>query len=436
MAIAPVKVGLLGFGNVGSALLELLGAGEDDVARRTGVPLQVTRVAVRSLDAERAARLAAYRPTTDPQEVVDDPEVEVVVELIGGVEPARSLVLGALKAGKPVVTANKELLATAGAELFEVAASAGLDLLYEAAVAGAVPLIRPLRESLAGERVTRVMGIVNGTTNYILTRMSEAGASYEDALREAQDLGFAERDPTADVEGLDASAKAAILASIAFGRDVVADDVYHEGITRIRQNDIAFANRLGYEVKLLAVAERVGDIDSDDSEAGIAVRVHPAMVPRTHPLASVREAFNAVFVEGDAVGELMFYGRGAGGRPTAGAVLGDLIDAAHNLRGGTGGRTVVHKRARIRPIEELRCQYYINLDVVDRPGVLAAVASVFGENEVSIRSMEQVGLGEEAHLVFVTHTAREGAVQATLHGLGALDAVERIGGLLRVIGPE
>jgi homoserine dehydrogenase len=368
---------------------------------------------------------------------VNDPDIDVVVELIGGIEPPRTLIIEALKAGKPVVTGNKDLLASAGGELSEVAAAVGLDLLYEASVGGAIPVIRPLRESLAGERIQRVMGIVNGTTNYILTRMSEDGVDYAEALAEAQSLGYAESDPTADVEGHDASAKAAILASIAFGQDVVAGDVYREGITAVSPADIAFAHQLGYEIKLLAVAEHIaGPTGTDASLGAIAVRVHPAMVPRTHPLATVRDSFNAVFIEGEAVGELMLYGRGAGGRPTASAVLGDLIDAAHNLRAGAGGRVAVTSRAHIHPIDALRAQYYISIDVLDRPGVLAAVAGVFGENRVSIRSMEQVGLGDEARLVFITHTAVERDVQATLEGLARLDAVERVGGLLRVVGAE
>ena len=424
----PIRIGLLGCGNVGGALVQLLLADPDSVAQRTGLRFEVTRVAVRNVARERAVDLPPGCLTHDADAVVTDPDVDVVVELIGGIEPARRLVLAALKQGKPVVTANKELLANVGAELFEAAATAGVDLLYEAAVAGGIPLIRPLRESLAGERITRVMGIVNGTTNYILTRMTEEGASYGEALSEAQGLGYAERDPTADVEGYDAGAKAAILASIAFGVNVVAGDVYREGISGVTPADIDVARRLGYVVKLLAIAERVG--------GEVAVRVHPAMIPSTHPLASVRESFNAVFIEGEAVGELMLYGRGAGGLPTASAVLGDLVDAAHNLRARSSGRTGTLRVGRFRPIDELSSQYYLNLDVVDRPGVLAAVATVFGEHGVSIRSMEQEGLGDEARLVFITHRALERDVQATLHGLRHLDAVKRIGSLLRVIGPE
>ena len=425
---AVVRVGVLGCGNVGGALVELVARDADVIARRTGVRLEVTRVAVRNTARERSVDLPEGCLTNDAESVVTDPDIDVVVEVIGGIEPARSLILQALKSGKPVVTGNKELLANVGGELFEAATTAGVDLLFEAAVAGGIPLIRPLRESLVGERITRVMGIVNGTTNYILTRMTEAGATYADALSEAQSLGYAERDPTADVEGFDAGAKAAIIASIAFGVRVVAGDVYREGISGITAADIAFADRLGYVVKLLAVAE--------SHDGAIAVRVHPAMIPKTHPLAAVRESFNAVFIEGEAVGDLMLYGRGAGGMPSASAVLGDLIDAAHNLRAGGSGRSPSLAKATMHPIDELSSQYYLNLDVRDEPGVLAAVAGVFGDHDVSIRSMEQEGLGGEARLIFITHTARERDMQATIHGLRQLQAVERIGTLLRVVGQE
>jgi homoserine dehydrogenase len=420
-----VRVGLLGCGNVGAALVRLIATQGDEIAARTGVRLDVARVAVRSVAKERPVVLAPDRLTHDAAEVVDDPGIDVIVEVIGGIEPARELILTALANGKPVVTANKELLANVGAELFSAADAAGVDLLFEAAVAGGIPLIRPLRESLVGERLTRVMGIVNGTTNYILTRMTEEGTSYADALAEAQSLGYAERDPTADVEGYDAGAKAAIIASIAFGARVVAGDVYHEGISSVTAADIAFAKRLGYVVKLLAIVERDG--------AAIGVRVHPAMVPVAHPLASVRDSFNAVFVEGEAIGNLMFYGRGAGGPPTASAVLGDLIDAAGNLRKGAHASLGSLAKAQIRPIDDVRSEYYLNLEVADLPGVLAAVAGVFGHHGVSIRAMEQEGLGAEARLVFITHVARESDVQATLRDLRELDVVDRIGTLLRVI---
>ena len=426
--VGTVNVGLLGCGNVGAALVELLAERRDAIAARTGITLDVTRVAVRDVAKHRSVTPPPGVLTDSAADVVKDPDVEIVVELIGGLEPARELVLDALAAGKPVVTGNKELLATAGAELFDAAGKAGVDLLFEAAVGGGIPLIRPLRESLAGERVERVMGIVNGTTNYILTRMTEAGATYAEALAEAQQLGYAEADPTADVEGHDAAAKAAILAGIAFGVKVTDADVHREGVSGVTATDIAYAGRLGYLVKLLAIAEMV------DGE--VAVRVHPVMIPREHPLAAVRESFNAVFVEGAAVGELMFYGRGAGGRPSASAVLGDLIDAAVNLRRGAHAPIGTLASARLRPIDELSSQFYLSIEVADRPGVLAAVAGVFGEHDVSIRSMEQVGLGDEAELVFITHTAAERAMQATIAGLDALEVVDRVGSLIRVVGPE
>jgi homoserine dehydrogenase len=421
----PVRVGVLGCGNVGGPLIELLQRHGDDIAARTGLRLEVVAVAVRSTSRERSVTLADGVLTTDASAVVGDPNIDVIVEVMGGIEPARSLITKALEAGKPVVTANKELLANVGAELFSTAHDAGVDLLFEAAVAGGIPLIRPLRESLVGERITHVMGIVNGTTNYILTRMTEEGVSYGDALAEAQSLGYAERDPTADVEGFDAGAKAAIIASIAFGARVVAGDVYHEGISGVTAADIAYAKRLGYVVKLLAIVEWV-----DES---VGVRVHPAMVPVSHPLASVRESYNAVFIEGDAVGNLMFYGRGAGGFPTASAVLGDLIDAAANLKKGSSATIGTLATVPIRPIDDATSEYYLNLEVTDKPGVLAAVAGVFGRHDVSIRTMEQEGLGEEARIIFITHTAREADVQATLHDLRELDVVDRIVSLMRVI---
>ncbi|HEX2273572.1 MAG TPA: homoserine dehydrogenase [Acidimicrobiales bacterium] len=437
---STVGVGVLGCGTVGSALCQLVDEHGDTIAARSGVRLEVVRVAVHNLARDRPVSFADGVLTHDAHGLVTDPEVEVVVELMGGMEPARRLIHTALEAGKPVVTANKEVLANAGAELLEAAAKSGVDLLYEASVAGAIPLIRPLRESLAGDRLVRVMGIVNGTTNFILTRMTESGQSFSEALAEAQQLGFAERDPSADVEGWDAAAKAAIIASVAFGANVVAGDVYREGISGVTPEDIAMAARLGYVVKLLALVEAVGDTTLDDDGAPrpreIAVRVHPAMIPAEHPLASVRESFNAVFVEGAAAGELMFYGRGAGGRPTASAVLGDLVDAAVNLRQGTAAGPAGLGRARIKPIDELSSQYYLTIDVVDRPGVLEKVAGVTARHGVSILKMEQVGLGDEARLVLVTHTAAERAVQATIHDLRQLDVVDRVGTLLRVVGPE
>ena len=390
--------------------------------------LEITRVAVRNMSRDRDVELAEGVLTRDTHGVVVDPDVDLVVEVIGGIEPARELIVSALRAGKPVVTANKELLANVGTELFATADECNVDLLFEAAVAGGIPLIRVLRESLRGEPIRRVMGIVNGTTNYILTKMTEEGADYGAALAEAQRLGYAERDPTADVEGFDAGAKAAIIATIAFGAKVVAGDVYHEGISGITAADIAVARQFGYVVKLLGIAEQ------DPSTGEIAVRVHPAMVPLHHPLASVRESYNAVFVEGDAVGSLMFYGRGAGGLPTASAVLGDVIDAAVNLSKGTHGSLGSFAKAVIRPIDETSAEYLLGLDVADQPGVLHAVTGVFARHGVSIRALEQEGIGDDARLVFITHEAREADVQATVRELRDLDVVRRVGGLLRVIG--
>ncbi len=427
-------MGLLGCGTVGGALVEMLGERGDDIEARTGIRLEIGAIAVRSASKNRGSGLSGDLLTTDARAVVADPDIDVIVEVIGGIEPARELILAALANRKPVITANKELLANCGQELADAAAAARTDLLFEAAAAAAIPIIRPLRESLLGEDVSRVMGIVNGTTNYILTQMTELGADYADALTEAQNLGYAERDPTADVEGYDAGAKAAIMASIAFGAKVAAGDVYHEGISNISAADIAFANRLGYQIKLLAIAERFEtESGSGASEYEIGVRVHPAMVANEHPLASVRGSFNAVFVEGADAGELMFYGRGAGGRPTASAVLGDLIDAAGNKIRETYHPVPGGPAVPIRPIDDQSSAYYLNLEVADAPGVLAEVAGVFGAHEVSIRSMEQEGLGDEARLVFVTHEATERDIQSTLADLAALDAVHGVGTMLRVI---
>ena len=423
-----VRIGVLGCGNVGAAFVRLIEQQGATIQLRTGIRLEVVSVAVRNMSRDRDVQLPEGLLTRDAHAVVADPSIDLIVEVIGGIEPARELITAALAAGKPVVTANKELLANVGAELYAAADAAGVDLLFEAAVAGGVPVIRALRESLRGEPVSRVMGIINGTTNFILTKMTEEGADYSAALSEAQRLGFAERDPTADVEGFDAGAKAAILASIAFGAKVVAGDVYHEGISRVTAADIAVAKRLGYVIKLLGIAER-------DRETGeIAVRVHPAMVPNTHPLASVRESYNAVFIEGDAVGSLMFYGRGAGGNPTASAVLGDVIDAAVNLVKGTHGSIGSFAKAIIRPIDETSSEYLLSMEVADKPGVLHAVTGAFANNGVSIRAAEQEGIGDDARLVFITHVAKESDLQATVRQLREMDVVKQVGGMLRVVG--
>ena len=423
-----LSVGVLGYGTIGSSVVQLLREHADDLAERCGSRLAVYAVAVRDPARERGAELDGV-VVMDPAAVVDDPQTEIVVEVMGGVEPARTLIHRALDLEKPVVTANKELLANHGGELFEHAAERGVDLYFEAAVAGGIPLIRPLGEALAGERVTRVLGIVNGTTNYVLTRMAEDGMDFADALGEAQRLGYAERDPTDDVDGLDAAAKCAILASVAFNSRVVANDVYREGIRGVTPEDVEFAARLGYVVKLLAVAEL------QDGE--IAVRVHPSMVPQQHPLAAVREAFNAVFLEGPNVGELMFYGRGAGGPPTAVAVVGDLAAVARNLAAGTGGfRYPWYGSRGIRPMDATETQYYLLLAVRDRPGVLAQVAGAFGDNGVSIKSVWQEGTGDDALLVLITHRANEGAMQRTVGDLRVLEVVLEVRSLMRVAGEE
>jgi homoserine dehydrogenase len=423
-----IRIGILGYGSVGSALVELIGVEHDAIAARTGLDLEVVAVAVRNITPERLAALGADVLTSDAKAVVADDEIDVVVELIGGVEPARRLILEALGSGKPVISGNKELIANVGAELFVAAQKSNVDLLFEAAVAGGIPLLRVLRESLVGERIKRMMGIVNGTTNYILTQMSENGAQYGDALAEAQQLGYAEEDPTADVEGGDAGAKAAIMATIAFGTEVFAGDVYQEGISQVTADDIASAAHMGHIIKLLAVVEEI------DGE--VSARVHPAMVPDTHPLASVRNSFNAVFIEGEAVGDLMLYGHGAGGNPTASAVLGDLIAASANLQRGISSGLGKLREARIRPMGECISAFCVHVTVRDRPGVLAEVAGIFGEHGVSIRSMEQAAQADIANIVFITHPSREADVHATLSELRGNSSVVEIGSVIRVIAPE
>jgi len=425
-----IRVGQLGCGIVGSAVLRLLDRNSADIAHRVGARIEVAKIAVRNLSKERdIPGSMADLLTTDPHEVVADPGVDLVVEVMGGIEPTRSFLLEAITNGKPIVTANKELLASLGGELFEAAAEKGVDIYFEGAVAGGIPLIRPLRESLAGERVRKVMGIVNGTTNFILTRMSEEGCSFAEALTEAERLGYTELDPTADIEGFDPAAKAAILASLAFNTRVVSGDVYREGIADVTAQDIAYAKRLGYEVKLLAIAEQ--------QEDGVAVRVHPAMIPASHPLASVRENLNAVFIEGEDVGELMFYGRGAGGPPTSVSVVGDITTVARNIiSGGRGPGVAWYRSTEVRSIDAMLTQYYILLNVADRPGVLASVASAFGEHGISIASVWQEGFGDQAKLVMITHRGREADLQATLHDLRTLDTVTKVASVMRVEGGE
>jgi homoserine dehydrogenase len=427
----PLKVALLGCGTVGSAVLRLISEQADDLTARVGRPVEVAGIAVRRPD--HHPDVPAHLLTTDAQALVTREDVDLVVEVIGGIEPARTLILAAFEAGKSVVSANKALLADDGPNLHATAAKAGVDLYYEAAVAGAIPLLRPLRESLAGDQLRRVVGIVNGTTNYILSRMAETGAGFAEALAEATELGYAEADPTADVDGFDAAAKAAILASLAFHTPVSAADVYREGISAVTATDVARAAEIGCTVKLLAICERVANGNGDGDS--VAVRVHPAMIPTTHPLASVGGAFNAVFVEAEAAGQLMFYGQGAGGEPTASAVLGDLVAVARNrLAGASGQGPTGYANLAVRPIADTPTRYHVSLDVADKPGVLATVAHEFARHEVSIATVRQDGHGDAATLVIVTHSAADAALSATIAALRDMPAVRGVTSVLRVEG--
>ncbi len=424
---APLRVALLGCGTVGSEVVRLLHDNTDDLAARIGAPLELAGIAVRRLGRPRDLPVDPSLFTTDAATLVARDDVDLVVEVIGGIEPARTLILSALRRGRGVVTANKALLAEDGATLYDAADRGGADLYYEASVAGAIPLLRPLRESLAGDNVSRVIGIVNGTTNYVLTRMDEVGMGFGEALDEATALGYAEADPTADIEGFDAAAKAAILAGLAFHTRVTAADVHREGISEVSAADVASAKAMGCVVKLLAIAEKDGH--------GVGVRVHPAMIPRSHPLASVREAYNAVFVEADSAGQLMFYGRGAGGSPTASAVLGDLVAVARNaLSGARGAGESSYADLRVLAMGEVVTRYHLNLDVADKAGVLAAVANTFAEHDVSIRTVRQEGHGDDASLVVVTHVATDAALQAVVEELRGLDVVRAVASVMRVEG--
>jgi homoserine dehydrogenase len=431
----PVRIALLGCGTVGAEVVRLLHSQAADLTARVGAPLELAGIAVRRLGRDRGD-LPVDRElfTTDAAGLVARDDVDLVVEVVGGIEPARTWLLTALNAGKSVVTANKALLAEDGASLHAAAARGEADLYYEASVAGAIPLLRPLRESLHGDRVTRVLGIVNGTTNFILSSMDDTGAGFADALEEATALGYAEADPTADVEGFDAAAKAAILASLAFHTRVTAADVHREGITEVTAADMASAKAMGCTVKLLCIAERHTDPDGRES---VGVRVHPAMIPLSHPMAGVGDAFNAAFVEADAAGQLMFYGRGAGGAPTASAVLGDVVAAARNrLSGARASGDSSYADLRVRPMGETLTRYHISLDVADRAGVLATVASAFAEHGVSIQAVRQEGHAGDATLVIVTHTASDAALSATVESLSELEIVRDVVSVMRVEGEE
>jgi homoserine dehydrogenase len=423
-----LKVALLGCGVVGTQVARLLREEAAELAARSGAQLEIAGIAVRRLSHPRPG-IDRDLLTTDAMGLATRPDVDIVVEVIGGIEPAHSLILAAMERGKSVVSANKALLAEHGEQIHRVSRGYGADLYYEAAVAGAIPILRPLRESLAGDTVHRVMGIVNGTTNFILDRMDSSGADFSESLEEAQALGYAEPDPTADVEGFDAAAKAAILASLAFHTRVTASDVYREGITEVTAADIASAKVLGRIVKLLAICER--------TDEGVAVRVHPAMIPRTHPLATVGGAYNAVFVDAKSAGQLMFYGAGAGGTPTASAVLGDLVAVARNRLAGTRGPEVTtYAELPVLPMGDTLTRYHVSLDVADKPGVLAPVAEAFARHGVSIQAVRQTSRGTEALLVIVTHVARDADLAATISELQALPVVRAVASVMRVEGEE
>ncbi|TDU04172.1 homoserine dehydrogenase [Streptomyces sp. 846.5] len=426
-----LKVALLGCGVVGTEVARIMTTHAADLAARIGAPVELAGVAVRRANRPRPG-IPDHLITTDAAELVKRGDIDVVVEVIGGIEPARSLILSAFDHGASVVSANKALLAEDGAALHGAAAKAGVDLYYEAAVAGAIPLIRPLRESLAGDKVNRVLGIVNGTTNFILDKMDSTGAGYSEALEEATALGYAEADPTADVEGFDAAAKAAILAGIAFHTRVTAEDVFREGITEVTAADIASAKAMNSVVKLLAICERSASADGTES---VTARVHPAMIPLTHPLANVRGAYNAVFVEADAAGQLMFYGPGAGGAPTASAVLGDLVAVCRNKLGdATGPGESAYAQLTVNPMDDVVTRYHVSLDVADKAGVLAQVATVFAEHGVSIDTVRQQGREGDASLVVVTHRATDAALSATVSELRTLDNVRGVASIMRVEG--
>ena len=427
---AEIGVAVLGLGNVGSEVVRIVRDHARDLESRIGAPLVLRGIAVRRIDGDRGVDPALL--TTDADTLVTRDDVDVVVEVIGGIEVPRKLILAALNAGKSVVTANKALLAEYTGELAEAAEGQRADLYFEAAVAGAIPVIRPLTQSLAGDRVNKVAGIVNGTTNFILSAMDETGADYADTLAEAGRLGYAEADPTADVEGFDAAAKAAILASIAFHTRVTASDVYREGISKITSADLEAAKSLDCTIKLLSICERI--VGADGTER-VSARVYPSLVPLDHPLATVNGAFNAVVVEADAAGRLMFYGQGAGGSPTASAVMGDVVMAARNkVRGGRGPRESAYADLPIAPIGEIPTRYYVNMQVADRAGVLSAVAAEFAKHDVSISTVRQEGAGDGARLIVVTHRATDAALSETVAALGELDFVTAITSVLRLEG--
>ncbi|MFY7841204.1 MAG: homoserine dehydrogenase [Actinomycetes bacterium] len=426
--VRPIRIALIGAGTVGSKVASLMLEQSEDLEARSGAPLVLVGVGVKDANKQRPG-IPKELITSDVSSLLTK-DIDILVEVMGGLEPARTHILDAMSRGISVVTANKELLARDGATLAAAAEKNNVDLYYEASVAGAIPLLRPLRESLVGDRVKKVLGIVNGTTNYILTKMDETGASFEDALAEAQKLGYAEANPSADIDGHDAAAKAAIVAQLAFHTRVTIDDVYCEGISKVSAKDVKAAKEMGFVIKLLAIAERL-------DEESIVVRVHPAMIPRSHPLASVREAFNAVFVEAESAGSLMFYGRGAGGAPTASAVLGDLVAVARNkMSGRRGPGESIYADLKVKSVDNALTSYYISLQVEDKPGVLAQISQKIADNKVSIQTVRQDGLENDAQLVIRTHIALEKDLAKTLEALRNLDAVKEISDYMRVEGEQ
>ncbi len=422
----PVRIGMLGCGVVGSSVARLLLADTDELSTRAGVKMELARIAVRTIKPYEGIKPSLF--TTDPFSIVNDPEIDLIIEVMGGIEPARELIMTAIENRKSVVTANKALLASHGAEMFTAAYAKGEDIYYEASVAGAIPIIRPMRDSLAGDFVTRLMGIVNGTTNYILTKMHEDDREFADVLKEAQALGYAEADPTADVEGFDAAAKAAILSGLAFHTRVTVDDVYREGISKITLEDVKIAKSMDHVIKLLAIAELT---PADE----ISVRVHPVMLHKSHPLASVRDAYNAVFVEAESAGSLMFYGRGAGGAPTASAILGDVVAVARHIAlNSVGQRETDYADREIASIESTKTKFLIRLEVADKAGVLASIATTFANHGVSIQTVNQAGRNDDAEVTIVTHLATEGELKATVESLKKMDAVQNISSVIRVEG--
>ncbi|MEY4327995.1 MAG: hypothetical protein RIR71_665 [Actinomycetota bacterium] len=433
IAYRPIRIALLGAGSVGSQVARLLIENRDELAQRVGADLELVGIAVRNLDSARNGNLPKELFTLDAEALIQ--AADIVIELIGGIEPAKSYITLALNSGADVITANKALIAAHGTELFDLAEQLGAQLYFEAAVGGAIPIIRPLRESLAGDKVNKVMGIVNGTTNFILDRMASTGASFEDALAEAQQLGYAEADPTADVEGFDAASKAAILASLAFHTEMPVESVYREGISQVSALQIETAREAGYAVKLLAICERVPA--ADGKPEGIVARVHPTLIPDDHPLAAVRGAYNAVFIEAESAGRLMFYGAGAGGPETASAVLGDLVGAAkRHLAGGPGLADSVHANLDILPVQAVDTRFQITLQVNDLPGVLASVATVFAQHGVSVETVDQNAAGQNsgALLTIMTHEAGEGELEAVVEDLRGNAAVQKVNSVIRVEG--